>query len=642
MKIKKVAAVLCAAVLATASLAGCTTDPGTSISDSDTFVYLSSWTREGIGSHLNSGANIGPLNYFTVEGLARYVRISNEVVYQLAESFEHFDENEDGEIITRVHLKDDAKWHDGSDFVADDVRGYYILNHGTVTEYIYDIVAVDDKTVDFYWRPELEPSDQIKDLMLSQDKAGAVPYSIFKEQVDKGWEILQGCPDVDANVLAPFGKRISGENMSAYTSNYQDYRNVTTDWFLGTGPYKLDRISSTQMILTRVEDYYDVEKVGFKHIKAINGVNDLNTIYAQLEAGSIDYQDGTPARDVLERIITRNENMAHYKIYDPGSIGLLFNLDNEIWTPGVREAFQYIFDREQIKNIANYYAITSYYPMMSMAPSETEQYMSEEGLAYLEENFTFSYNQQRATELLEQEGWVKNGDQWYRDGQPVTLLLAYDGSNSYFRTSAEVAASQLNAFGIPTTLNRYGEWGTFYTNAIEQGTDIDIVISWTDLNMTMPYGSFSYAYDGPVTDLCHVPRYKDGDEGYALYGGRPALELTGLDGQTFEAAGVFPGIYSISDPEELATTTDNLVIGMARNLYGVQFFQNVTGAFWNIGKVAGLPHEEEVLAQRNYTYIPSEGEDFDAWAKINVLYSYGTVLTDGTLYPRNPGEATAE
>ena len=640
MKIKKVAAVLCAAVLA--SLAGCTTDPGTSISDSDTFVYLSSWTREGIGSHLNSGANIGRLNYFTVEGLARYVRISNEVVYQLAESFEHFDENEDGEIITRVHLKDDAKWHDGSDFVADDVRGYYILNHGTVTEYIYDIVAVDDKTVDFYWRPELEPSDQIKDLMLSQDKAGAVPYSIFKEQVDKGWEILQGCPDVDANVLAPFGKRISGENMSAYTSNYQDYRNVTTDWFLGTGPYKLDRISSTQMILTRVEDYYDVEKVGFKHIKAINGVNDLNTIYAQLEAGSIDYQDGTPARDVLERIITRNENMAHYKIYDPGSIGLLFNLDNEIWTPGVREAFQYIFDREQIKNIANYYAITSYYPMMSMAPSETEQYMSEEGLAYLEENFTFSYNQQRATELLEQEGWVKNGDQWYRDGQPVTLLLAYDGSNSYFRTSAEVAASQLNAFGIPTTLNRYGEWGTFYTNAIEQGTDIDIVISWTDLNMTMPYGSFSYAYDGPVTDLCHVPRYKDGDEGYALYGGRPALELTGLDGQTFEAAGVFPGIYSISDPEELATTTDNLVIGMARNFYGVQFFQNVTGAFWNIGKVAGLPHEEEVLAQRNYTYIPSEGEDFDAWAKINVLYSYGTVLTDGTLYPRNPGEATAE
>ena len=246
MKGKKLAATLCAAAMA-ASFAGCAPGTGTSISDSDTFVYLSSWTREGVGSHLNSGANIGPLNYFTVEGLARYVRISNEVVYQLAESFEHLDENADGEIVTRVHLKEDAKWHDGHDFVADDVRGYYILNHGTVTEYIYDIVAADDKTVEFYWRPELEPSDEIKDLMLSQDKAGAVPYSIFKEQVDKGWEILQGCPDVDANVLAPFGKRISGENMSAYTSNYQDYRNVTTDWFIGTGPYKMEKMSSTQM-----------------------------------------------------------------------------------------------------------------------------------------------------------------------------------------------------------------------------------------------------------------------------------------------------------------------------------------------------------------------------------------------------------
>ena len=633
MKGKKLAATLCAAAMA-ASFAGCAPGTGTDISDSDTFVYLSSWTREGVGSHLNSGANIGPLNYFTVEGLARYVRISNEVVYQLAESFEHLDENADGEIVTRVHLKEDAKWHDGHDFVADDVRGYYILNHGTVTEYIYDIVAADDKTVEFYWRPELEPSDEIKDLMLSQDKAGAVPYHVFKTQVDKCREILQNCPAVDANVLAPFGKRISGENMSAYTSNYQDYRNVTTDWFIGTGPYKMEKMSSTQMILTRVEDYYDVEKIGFKNIKAINGVNDLNTIYAQLEAGTIDYQDGTPARDVLERIIARNENMAHYKIYDPGSIGLLFNLDKEIWTPGVREAFQYIFDRDQIKNIANYYAITSWYPMMTMAPSETEQYMSEEGLAYLAEHFTYRYDTSKAEELLKAEGWTKEGGQWYRNGEPVTLLLAYDGSNSYFRTSAEVAASQLNAFGIPTTLNRYGEWGTFYSNAIEQGTSIDLVACWTDLNMTMPYGSFSYAYDGPITDLCHVPRYVDGEEGYALYGARPSLQLTGMDGGTFEAAAVFPGIYSISDPEELAATTDDLVVGMARNLYGVQFFQNVTGAFWNIGKVAGLPHEEEVRAQRNYTYIPSEGEDFDAWAKINVLYSFGTVLTDGTLYPR--------
>ena len=634
-KFKKIFAVAAATVLSVFSFAGCGEGNSPTNTDKNTFVYLSSWTREGVGTHLNSGANIGPLNYFTVEGLARYVRISNEIVYQLAESFEHLAPNEKGEIITRVHLKPEAKWHDGSDFVAEDVRGYYILNHGTVTEYIYDIVAVDSKTVDFYWRPELEPSDEIKTMMLSQDKSGGVCYAVFKEYVDKCWEIIQSCEDVAEDVLAPFGKRISGEKMSQYTANFQDYRNKKTDWFVGTGPYKLDLVSTTQMSLVRVEDYYDVEKVAFEKIKAINGVNDLNTIYAQLEAGNIDYQDGTPAKDVLERIISRNKNMAHYKIYDPGSIGMLFNLDNDIWTDKVREAFQYIFDREQIKNISNYYGITSWLPMDSMAPGEARQYMSEEGWKYLNDNFTFSYNQAKAAELLTEAGWTKNGDKWYRNGQPVELLLGYDGSNSYYRTSAEVAASQLNAFGITTTLKRHGDWGTFFNNATDKGTDIDFVISWTDLNMTMPYGSFSYTYDGPVADLCHIPRYVDSDPEYQLYGGRTALKLTGMDNVEFEAAAVFPGIYSIGSEEELQKTTDNLVIGMARNLYGVQFFQNVTGAFWNIGKVGGLPHEEQVMQERNYTYIPSEGEDFNDWAKINLLYSFGTALTDGTLYPKD-------
>lgn len=635
-KIVKYLLILMISFVSVFTLTSCDTQQttGSNNTDKDTFVYLSSWTREGIGTHMNSGANVGPMSYFALEGLARYVRVSNEVIYQLAERFEHLEANENGEIITNVYLKQDAKWHNGDDFVADDVRGYYILNHATLTEYIYDIKVVNDKTVAFYWRPELEPNTMIKDLLLSQDKCGSVSYKVFKENVDKCWDILQACPEVAGDVIAPFGRRINGQNMSAYTSNYQDYRNHKTDWFVATGPYKLLKISSTQMLLERNEDYYDVENIGFKYIKAINGVNDLNTIYAQLEAGNIDYQDGTPAKDVLERIISRNPNMAHYKIYDPGSIGMLFNLDSPLWTDEVREAFQYIFNREQIKNISNYYAVTSYLPMMTMAPSEAKQYMSDDGYNYLMENFTYSYDSAKAEQLLTSAGWVKNNGKWYCNGQLVEITIGYDGSNSYFRTSAEVAAAQLNAFGIKTTLKRYGEWAVFWSDAISTSTELDCVVCWTDLNMTMPYGSFTYAYDGPVADLCHIPRFVDGTQEYMLYGARTNIKLTGYDNQEFYAASTYPEIYSIQSEEELARTCDNLVVGMARNLYGVQFFQNVTGAFWNIDKVAGLPHEEDVLNNRNYTYVPESGDDFDAWAKINVLYSFGTVITDGTLYPR--------
>ena len=70
--------------------------------------------------------------------------------------------------------------------------------------------------------------------------------------------------------------------------------------------------------------------------------------------------------------------------------------------------------------------------------------------------------------------------------------------------------------------------------------------------------------------------------------------------------------------------------------FGVQFFENVTGSFFNASRVWGLPAVNEICSEtRNITYIPQVGDEyFDEFADLNSWYTQGSVLARGLLYPR--------
>jgi ABC-type transport system substrate-binding protein len=613
---------------------------GVNQSDPDQFVYLISWTKEGVGTHLGAGYATGPLYNFALEGLARFVRTTDEVSMQLASKFEHKAKDANGDIVTRVTLRPDAKWHNGDDFTAQDVKAYYYIQHVTITNYLLKIEVVDSKTVDFYWNPLFDPTDQVKTLLLAQDRSGSVKYSEFKDIIDSAVSLVNSLPVLtsSAKVASPFGRRLSGTDLNNFSSIYQRFKNHVCNWFLATGPFILDKFSSTQMILKKNENWYNADKIKFATVKAINGEDDLTTIYSQLQAGNIDYQNFCPPKDVIDSVVNSNENIVHYKMFDPGAVGMIFNLDKEIWTDRAREAFQYVFNRDEIKNIANPYGITSYYPMLSMCPQEANKDLSQEGLNYLKDHCTFSFNQEKAKSLLIEDGWSFESNRWYRNGSRVELTLGYDGSNPYFKGAAEAAASELASFGIKVTLKRSADWITFYNVGINTNTTVDCSVAWTDLNQTfmVPGGSFSYMYDNPVSDLLHLKRYTVSDPEYADYGTTVKLELNGLDDVAFKPSSIYSTLWCEKDSAALTKKVDNLVVGLAKKNYGIQFYQSVTGAFWNISKIGGFPMEDAVKAENNYSYIPSESDPyFKEIAKLNFYYGEGLIITDGTLYSRH-------
>ena len=593
------------------------------------FRIAKSWERTGFIYHYNSGTVTGPLPWLSCEGLVQYVRTTDELHYLLAESIEHNDDS-----TTIINIRKGVKWHDGSTFTAQDVVAYYNINFTTVTNFLSKpIELIDEYTVKLTWKTWLEPEDDVKTLMIAMDKVGTVQYSIFKQYVDRAQEILATQTDCEEGYLgwAPYGKMNDAASDTAYNENYKSFCNVNPEIFVATGPYKLAQLTQTQMILVKNEDYYFADKIPYDTVICYN-TTDLSTIYNMLLKGELDYQDGFAPDTMIEQITTENQSMVHLKAYDPASVGVLFNLEKDIWSDNVRLAFQYIFDREEMKNSANRYAITTYYPAFGIAPTEAQKYMSEEDFAGIPQ---YSHDEAKAAQLLEEEGWQKINGKWCDEyGDPIKLTLGYDGANAIMSGLAEAVQGALKAFGIDCALKRAADWGTWYSLASAEDSYYDFTINWTEVSSSIghPAGSYKYFFSGNNGPVMHVPTLSQAD--LAAYGipgyeiGNVNLRLDKHDGSgKFHVYQYLTEMFSMDD-DELSVAVTDLVYGIGNLNYGISFFQNVSGGFYNSAVIGNLPMEEIwSTGTRNVTTIPEMySEDYFALAGVSLEFAHASAL----------------
>lgn len=609
-------AALAIATACSLGLAGC----GSGENDKN-FTMLYGWTREGLGGHANAGYDIGPVYWFCLEGMANYVCTTGEITMRLAREFDHNDDH-----TTTVTLRDDVKWHSGDDFVSDDIIAYYTLIHTTITNYLLSIDKVDDHTLSFVWNPKIEPSDEVKSLLLAEDICGTVPYKEFKQYVDTARAILDRQPQIDEDTtyIGPYNRPIGADDLPAWQENFTAFRNHKPAVFPGTGPYVIEENNGVEMIFTKFEDYYNKDIIGFDKVKCLNGITDLTQQFYMAQSGEVDYLAGMPTQIMIEQILASNPDLAHYKILEPAAMGLLFNLDKDIWTDEVREAFQYILDRDKVRELGNYYGKTSWYPLLSMTPQEVDRNLSAEAKAALP---TYSHDEAKAEELLRSAGWNKVNGKWQRNGYNVELTVGYDGSSPVFRGIAEAIQSQLSVFGITVNLKRASDGSTFRANATKDDSPYDLSVSNTELNWYFPYPgtSFEYVYN-TVCDILNMPRYPSGHK----YANMIQLEVEDKNGGLFPVAEYYARMLTLKG-QELQDVVDCMVLGLAKKNYGVQLFQNTSGAFYDTSKINGLPYPEKYAENRNVTYIPEYGTpDYMAMSHAIMFYSDGDVIWSGT------------
>ena len=90
--------------------------------DDYVFRVNKTWDRTGIRNHYHGGSNIGPIEWLSVEPLVQYVRSTDELHYLLAEEIIHNDDH-----TSLIKVRQNAKWHTGEDFTAEDVIAFFTL-----------------------------------------------------------------------------------------------------------------------------------------------------------------------------------------------------------------------------------------------------------------------------------------------------------------------------------------------------------------------------------------------------------------------------------------------------------------------------------------------------------------------------------
>jgi len=572
------------------------------------------------GNPFGSGG-VGSAGTFVFEGLFQFVRSTDKVYNHLAESIDNSVPNQ-----TTVHIRKDAKWSDGKPFTSKDVWAYYMLNNGEeLTHYLTNIETPDDYTVVFKWANPA-PFDEMKTLFMAEAKQGQIPYHYYKQWVDKAVSILkQAKPDTDPKDLGnvPFGLKITTDLQKQLSDNWNDFAKHGPKFPLGTGAYVVKRVTATDMTLEKNPYFYGANKVKFKTID-IKMINDLNQQYALLKGGKLDSYPGTPPKDIVESILSANKNLVLYKMFDPASVGFMFNethkpFDNTTF----RQAVIYALDRQKIREVANYYGNNTELSGTGMPTSEVNKWIDPSLLS----KFTkYPHDEQKAAKLLQSIGWTKGTDGIWKDkdGKSFNFIIASDQGWVPAVNAGEVVAEQLTSFGLPTKYKAV-DGSIYYNNATSKTSAYDMSFNWMDVSwgFGFPWNSMRNTYSDTVR-YAHIPITADGQLNFV----RP-----GFDGQSVNPQTLLHQIPYMTTDAERRHAIDEIAYVTNESAFEVNLFQNTTGWWHNLKTIGGNPWMDALNKYNRNMPVPTDPALIERIAETNEGFAGEQWLIDGTYYP---------
>lgn len=336
---------------------------------------------------------------------------------QLASSWEYIESDQ----AYLFHLRQDVKWQDGHPFTADDVIFTYDYTMDHPYAWVDNTIVksaekLDDYTVELYLNKTYSS--------FLQGIAGTQP--ILPEHI---WE----------NVADP----------TTYTS---------PEAAIGTGPYKLADYNKAQGTYRYVaNDNYYMGRPVANEIRFIKLSENMNA--AALEDGTVDA--ATAPAELVEKL--KSEGFRVQEDVPSWCNKLTINHNKEpLFSQSFRQALAYAIDRDQMVQIV----------LRGVGLAGSAGLVPQTSVWYNPDTPRFEYNPQKATELIESLGYVKQNGYFYKDGQPLTLSL--------------IAASD------------YKDEGQYVTNALEtvgihidfqtlEGTTVDNKVAAWDFDLSL-YG----------------------------------------------------------------------------------------------------------------------------------------------------------
>ncbi|AKT90321.1 dipeptide/oligopeptide/nickel ABC transporter, periplasmic substrate-binding protein [Campylobacter ureolyticus RIGS 9880] len=291
-------------------------------------------------------------------------------------------------------LRDDAYWHDGVKFTAQDVK--------------FTIESAKDKKLN---APAISNYEMVKDVEILGD------YKI-KVTLDTPFP-----PFLDALSFGILPKHLlEGKDIATYQFN---------DNPIGTGPYKFVNWKKGESIEFVANDKFykgtpKIKKVFLKVVPDAN-VRLMQLKSGELDAGLIDFSGVEMAKN------SKNLNILKFKSADYRA--LMFNYNNEVLKDrDVRVALNYFIDKnDMVKTLLHTHGSVANNPIQN----------------YIQSDKVYEFNPKKGDEILTKAGWKKNKKGIYeKDGKTLSFEIYSFNSDPLRVAMSKVISSELNKYGV--------------------------------------------------------------------------------------------------------------------------------------------------------------------------------------------------
>jgi peptide/nickel transport system substrate-binding protein len=413
-----------------------------------------------------------------------------------------------GESLT-VHLQPGAKWSDGKPVTATDVVDSAAIwfTEGLASIYnLGSVKAVNSSTVTFTQVPGL-PNNLFETVLGEGSGSSTSTNNWIVPSFEYGkllpaniWSTIATSLGTSAGKAAAVTKLTDlGKTIAAYAPK--------TD--ISAGPFYIKRLNNSQALLVKNPDFYDASAV---HVGNVIMEHDSTNqqIASLLEGGTLDTSPFVAMSSGVNAQIVAAGNK---KVSWPSLVAsaLAFDENDAPYNNvKVRQALAYVLNRAAIQKIGE--------PVVGVASSTTSGAVSAALPDYLTPAQQSSLNPYapstaKATSLLKSAGLTLKGGKWYlANGKPWTITLPVANGFSDWQAASSVIKSELDSFGIPTTITAGPQWPQYQTQNLFLGK---YPVAWWLIALgpgpNSTFGRIYGAYDGYVGEGSSLTRYKTGN-----------------------------------------------------------------------------------------------------------------------------------